>query len=160
MIIFVCTFDYFGERLPVYIFENRCIQLPTLSIGDESEKIFVNSDSNREGLDEDFIAFLDYLHGKINKNELVEEIEKAVEKARMHKEWEVEYMTWQAFEMDAKREGRAEGIIKSGRRHGFSDDIIIEDIMAELRCDLAYAKKVMENYDRCETDEFHVSLNV
>lgn len=73
-------------------------------------------------------------------------------------------MTWQAFEMDAKREGRAEGraegIIKSGRRHGFSDDIIIEDIMAELRYDLAYARKVMENYDRCETDEFHVSLNV
>lgn len=32
--------------------------------------------------------------------------------------------------------------------------------MAELRCDLAYARKVMENYDRCETDEFHVSLNV
>ena len=93
VIIFVCTFDYFGERLPVYTFENRCIQLPTLSIGDESEKIFVNPDSNREGLDEDFIAFLDYLHGKINKNELVEEIEKAVEKARMHKEWEVEYMT-------------------------------------------------------------------
>lgn len=158
VIIFVCTFDYFGERLPIYTFENRCTQLPTLSMGDESEKIFVNPDSSREGLNDDFNAFLDYLHGKMSGNELVGEIEKAVEKARMHKEWEVEYMTWQAFEMDAKREGRAEGraegIIKSGRRHLLSDDVIIEDIMAEMDCNFASAKKILENYDRGEIESF------
>lgn len=154
VIIFVCTFDYFGERFPIYTFENRCTQLPTLSMGDESEKIFVNPDSSREGLDDDFNAFLDYLHGKMSGNELVGEIEKAVEKARMHKEWEVEYMTWQAFEMDAKREGRAEGIIKSGRRHLLSDDVIIEDIMAEMDCNFASAKKMLEKYDSGEIESF------
>lgn len=121
-------------------------------MGDETEKIFVNPDSDREGLTKDFNAFLDYLNGKINEDNLVGEIERAVEKARMHKEWEVEYMTWQAFEMDARREGRAEGraegIIKSGRRHLFSDAVIIEDIMAETGCNYADAKKALEDYDR------------
>mgnify|MGYP001028722425 FL=1 len=148
IIIFICTFDYFGKRLPIYSFENRCIQLPELIMGDETEKIFVNPDSDREGLSIDFNAFLDYLNGKINEDNLVGEIEREVEKARMHKEWEVEYMTWQAFEMDARREGRAEGIIKSGRRHLFSDAVIIEDIMAETGCNYADAKKALEDYDR------------
>lgn len=59
-------------------------------------------------------------------------------------------MIWRAFEMDAKREGRdlarVEGMINSCRRHLFSDDIIIEDIMAELECSNDYAKKILESY--------------
>ncbi|MDE7312419.1 MAG: Rpn family recombination-promoting nuclease/putative transposase, partial [Eubacterium sp.] len=93
-IIFVCTFDYFKKRLPVYTFENRCAELPELRMGDASEKIFVNPESERDGLDEDFCAFLDYLHGIVTENGLVRELEEEVEKARAHKEWEVEYMTW------------------------------------------------------------------
>lgn len=71
-----------------------------------------------------------------------------MEKARAHKEWEVEYMTWQAYEMDARREGRAEGIIKSGRRHLFSDAVIIEDIMEETGCGYLDARKLLESYDK------------
>lgn len=155
VIIFICTFDYFKEQLPVYTFENRCAELPELRLEDAAEKIFVNPDSRREGIDVDFHAFLDYLKGKKQmENSLVAEIEEAVKKARENKEWEVEYMSLQAFEMDIRREGRAEGraegIIKSGRRHAFSDEVILEDIMAETGYDYAEAKKALENYDMCK----------
>ncbi len=160
-IIFVCTFDQFKKGLPVYTFQSRCVEMPGLQMGDAAEKIFVNPDSRRDGLSADFNAFLDYLQGKKDAHSgLTAGIDEAVEKAKAHKEWEVEYMTWQAYEMDARREGmeegrregraegRAEGIIKSGRRHSFSNDVIIEDIMAETGCDYAQAKEMLDSYDR------------
>ena len=73
-------------------------------------------------------------------------------------------MTWKAYEMDARREGRAEGraegriegriegkaegIIQSGRRHRFSDEVIVEDIVAETGCGHAQAQKILQNYDK------------
>ncbi|MDE7312420.1 MAG: hypothetical protein K2N87_12505 [Eubacterium sp.] len=59
-------------------------------------------------------------------------------------------MTWKAYEMDARREGRAEGIIKSGRRHKFSDEVIIEDIMAETGCGAAEARKMLQRYEQAK----------
>lgn len=117
VIIFICTFDFFGKRLPVYTFENRCAQMPEVSMGDDAEKIFINPVSDREGLDSGLNAFLDYLEGKKSADGLTDEIEEAVERARQHKEWEVEYMTWQAYQMDARREGQEEGR-KEGRKEG------------------------------------------
>ena len=165
VILFVCTFDYFKKRLAVYTFENRCVELPELGMGDACEKIFVNPDSDREGLSEDLCAFLDYLHGRVTENGLVRELEEEVEKARAHKEWEVEYMTWKAYEMDARREGRiegrregriegrAEGIIRSGRRHRLSDEVIVEDIAAETGCEIAQAQKILQDFDKKQATE-------
>lgn len=66
---------------------------PQLGMGDEAEKIFINPHSTREGLDGEFAQFLDYLKGGKAQMGLTAEIEKAVEKARLHKEWEVEYLS-------------------------------------------------------------------
>ena len=30
VIVFICTFDYFGKGLPFYVFENRCEAMPEL----------------------------------------------------------------------------------------------------------------------------------
>ena len=103
------------------------------------------------------------------------EIEEAVERARKHAEWEIEYMTWQAFEMDARREGRAEGIrqgraegiqqgrvkgiIKSGRRHFFSDEVIIEDLMAELGCAYVEAVELLEEFDTEPRKNLFLNVN-
>ncbi len=73
-------------------------------------------------------------------------------------------MTWKAYEMDARREGRAEGrregriegrregraegIIRSGRRHRLSDEVIVEDIAAETGCEIVQAQKILQEYDK------------
>ena len=116
VVLFVCTFDYFDKGLPFYVFENRCEAMPELLLGDETRKIFVNPCGNREGLPEDVGRFLDYIRDRKVTDDFTRELDQAVAKARTHKEWEVEYMNWRAYEMDfkidkriAREEGREEG---------------------------------------------------
>ena len=63
-IIFFCTSDVFGKHLPIYTFENICLQDKTLHLGDEAVKIIVNPDSDRYGLSNEMNSFLDLLQGK------------------------------------------------------------------------------------------------
>ena len=70
-------------------------------------------------------------------------------------------MTWKAYEMDARREGRikgriegrSEGIIRSGRRHRLSDEVIVEDIAAETGCEIAQAQKILQDFDKKQATE-------
>ena len=65
-------------------------------------------------------------------------------------------MTWKAYEMDARREGRikgriegrSEGIIRSGRRHRLSGEVIVGDIAAETGCEIVQAQKILQEYDK------------
>ncbi len=43
--------------------------------------------------------------------------------------------------------GTARGIINTGRRHAFSDQIIIEDIAAQTGCSFQDAKKILYDYN-------------
>lgn len=42
-IIFLCLQDPFAENESVYTFENRCIEVDGLRLGDASTKIFINA---------------------------------------------------------------------------------------------------------------------
>ena len=44
--------------------------------------------------------------------------------------------------------GEARGIINNGRRHSFSNDIIIEDIIAQIGCSLQDAEKLLREFDQ------------
>lgn len=110
--------------MPFYVFENRCEAMPELLLEDGTRKIFVNPYGDCTGFPEDVVKFMTYIRENTAGDAFTEELDKAVEKARSHKEWEVEYMNWRAFEMDVsigKRiareeglaEGRAEGQLKS-----------------------------------------------
>ena len=103
-VIFICLKDPFGYGLPVYRFENICVQNRDVLLKDEAIKVFINADGNLTGLPEDLAAFLQYLKGKIVENELVQMIENEVEKAKRHEEWEVEYMTSYLRDMDIRDE--------------------------------------------------------
>ena len=120
VVVFVCTFDFFGKGLPFYVFENRCEAMPELLLGDETKKVFVNPYGNRKNLPEDVAKFLDYIRDDTAEDGFTRELEQAVERARDHKEWEVEYMNWRAYEMDLsidKRIAREEGLAE-GRAEG------------------------------------------
>ncbi len=61
VVVFICTFDYFGKGLPFYVFENRYGAMPELLPGDGTRKVFVNPYGNRSGLPENVVHFLDYI---------------------------------------------------------------------------------------------------
>jgi len=104
-VIFICLKDPFGYGLPVYRFENICVQNRAILLKDEAIKVFINADGDLTGLPDDLAAFLQYLKGNVVENELVQRIDNEVEKARKHEEWRVEYMTSYLRDMDIREEG-------------------------------------------------------
>ena len=115
-VIFICLEDPFGRALPVYRFENICIQDRSLELKDEAVKVFINADGDLAEANEDMATFLRYLKGSGCDSELVRMIDGEVERARLHKEWEVEYMTLYLRDQENREEGREEGREESETR--------------------------------------------
>lgn len=131
-VIFICLFDPFQKNLPVYIFTNKCTEMPELELGDGTAKVFINPFGKTEGLSEDMKAFLKYLReGITDGNAFTDELEQEVEKARNHVEWRKEYMSWRLeFEDaidDAMAEGEARGEVRGEERK------LIELVVRKLR---------------------------
>ena len=108
-IIFVCTFDYFKRDYHLYSFRERCDQDPDLLMGDETVKIFLNAKGKEKDVNDDLLAFLNYINGKKSENPLVEALDKNVQIVKRNKEWRNDYMRyeehiaaeahWRALEM-------------------------------------------------------------
>ena len=99
--------DPFDKGLPVYTFENRCREDPDLVLDDEATKVLINAKGSRDNLSMEMSAFLDFLKDGKGSSDFTDKLQGAVESAREHKEWEVEYMT---FRMKIQEE-RAEAAI-------------------------------------------------
>ena len=116
-VIFICLFDPFGYDRCFYSFEERCVEDPSLSLGDETRKIFLNATGqNREGIREELQEFLDYIKdpsSTIIKSTKVQELDNRVNKVKSNEKVRSKYMTltnWILEERDiARTEGRAEG---------------------------------------------------
>ncbi len=108
-VIFICTDDPFGKRLPVYTFKNICLQDRSIELGDEAIKVIINPNSNRDGLSEEMNSFLDLLQNKEELSGLAQRISDAVDDAKLHKTTEAGYMTLQMMINEEKDEWLAEG---------------------------------------------------
>ena len=109
-IIFICTFDPFGENLPMYTFRHRCIEKEGLELGDLSTKIFLNAKGESDALDPDIAAFLRYVDGKAAEGAFTKEVNEEVIRIKEHKEMRREYMTLLMELQKYKTEGMEEGI--------------------------------------------------
>ena len=118
-IIFFCTCDPFGKRLPVYTFENRCREDSSISLRDDAAKVIINPESDRTGLSIEMNDFLDLLQGKKNVSGLAKKLSDAVDNAKERKKWEVDYMTMQMILQEERNEAREEGL-SIGREEGLS----------------------------------------
>lgn len=92
-IIFICLEDIFKHGRHIYTFENLCKEDFSISMGDETTKIFLNADSNMNDVSKELKAFLDYAAGKITNDPFVQELDEAVKKAKQNRKWRHEYMT-------------------------------------------------------------------
>ncbi len=160
-VIFICLEDPFDRNLPVYRFENICIQDKSVLLKDEAIKVFINASANTAGLPEDLAAFLQYLKGNLVKNDLVQMIENEVEKARKHEGWEVEYMTLYLRDMENRDLGREEGI-EIGLERGLKQGLVA--LVSSLKCyitdieDLYQAVIKTEVYKNTPREEFQKYL--
>ena len=109
-IIFICPFDEFKLGLHKYTFQNRCNEQPELVLGDESTKIFLCAGGDANDVSDDMKEFLEWLTtGKTGQCELVNNLDLAIQKARDHEEWRLEYMTLLMRDQEMMKKGREEG---------------------------------------------------
>ena len=119
-IIFICPFDVFEKGLHKYTFENQCIEMPELKLDDETRKIFLCAGGTADDVSDDMKDFLDWLIGKQGKSELVKALDNAVQKARNHEEWRLEYMTLLMRDQEMIRRGRLQEIFLSAQEGDYS----------------------------------------
>ena len=120
-VIFLCTFDPFGEGKYQYTFRNICEENTQLSLNDKSTKVFFNITADRSEMPDEIRDLFDYLEKNIVSTPFTEELEREVEKIRFNEERRREYMKTITHEMDIRLEGRDEGLeegIEIGRDEG------------------------------------------
>ena len=109
-IIFVCTFDLFGEGRHIYTFENRCIQNPELELGDDTIKIILNTKGTMDDVTPEMKNLLDYIDGKAPGDEYTSELDEAVQSARRNEKWRLDYMTLDMHYQEKYEEGLEQGL--------------------------------------------------
>lgn len=120
-VIFICTFDPFGEGWHVYIFCNTCQENTALTLDDDAVKIILSTKGTMDDVSPEMKRILDYIDGKGASDKFTEELEEAVCSARQNERWRLDYMTleyeYRQRYLEGKEEGREEGRAE-GRAEG------------------------------------------
>lgn len=112
-IIFICTFDPFGQGKYLYTFENIFKEDKELSLNDRTSKLFFNTKAERSSIPENIRRLFDYIEDGIIRDKLTRDLDDEVEKLRKDEGWWAAYMKTVTWEMDARYEG-----IEIGRHEG------------------------------------------
>ena len=118
IVIFICTYDPFGQGRHIYTFENCCLEDPELQLKDESTKLFLNTKGTKNDIPKPLKLFLDYIETGKTTDEYTAELEKAVGEVRNDEKWREPIMTLEmlindrlhAAVKEARSEGKAEGM--------------------------------------------------
>lgn len=116
-IIFICTFDPYGQRLPIYTFTNICHETSAISLCDDTTKIFFNATGPREKLTPEQANLMIYVNGGPATDDFTHELDAEVMKYRQSTEKRAIYMTYEQELLSAKAAGRFEGMVE-GKREG------------------------------------------
>lgn len=114
-IIFICTFDPFSEGRHIYTFENRCLEIPSLVLGDETTEVFINTRGEKDDVDDEMKEFLAYIESSTDacaqraSSPLVKEIHKKVTEIKLDRDTEIQYMSFLQGAMENLNQGHVQG---------------------------------------------------
>ena len=121
-VIFICTFDPYGQGRHLYSFEYLCDQDPSLTFGDETVKIILNTKGTMDDVSPEMKRLLEYIDGQAASDEFTRELEDAVQSARRNEKWRLDYMTLQQEYREKYNEGLEAGI-EQGLERGIEQGI-------------------------------------
>ncbi len=115
-VIFICTFDPFGEGLYQYTFENRCRERD-IPLGDGTMKLFLSTKGeNSDEVPVELVHFLRYVENTTREcveelqDEVIERVHDRVIMLKQSREWESRYMKFEELLQDAENKGLQKGI--------------------------------------------------
>ena len=115
-IIFICTFPVFIGNRHKYTFKNVCMEEQDILLNDGATKLFLSTKGKMNDISKPLQRFLDYVDGHAASDELLREIESAVDEAKHCETWREEYsmlsMDHYIYWKEGVAEGRAEGLVE------------------------------------------------
>ena len=149
-VIFICTFDAFGEGLWRYTFENMCRERTNKFLNDGAFKIFFNTAGIEGSIGRDAKNILRFIEDNTTEDDFTEKLAREVQKIKENKEWQVEYMTLLMREREKYKEGIAEGEIKGAvetyREVGLSYQETIHRISKKFRFSPQQSEEEVKKY--------------
>ena len=132
IILFICCFDPFHRNLPRYRFAYRAEEDPSLLLGDETEKIFVNAEYVGELADGEFRSFLHFVSTEESTSSFTNEIAAAMDELNRSEEGR----SLMTLEMKLREERRIakEAGIEMGREEVVLSMLDAGDVSMELAC--------------------------
>lgn len=135
-VIFICTFDPFGEGLYRYTFENRCRERD-IPLGDEAVRIFLNTKGKNDSeVPMELVHFLRYVEestpecARSLQDATVDRLQAKIADLKRSRSWEGRYMTIEEWVEEELAEGmqiaRSEGLRKGreeGRQEGLQEGL-------------------------------------
>ncbi|MCR4940235.1 MAG: Rpn family recombination-promoting nuclease/putative transposase [Treponemataceae bacterium] len=116
-VIFLCMEDIFGQSLPVYTFNNVCKENNSLSLGDESYKIFFNAKMYDTMGSEAEKSFFGYLCNGTAYSDFTRQLDTLMSQARHNAQWRHQFMTWEQ-ELNVMYHNGVDDGIKQGIEQG------------------------------------------
>ena len=128
-VIFICTFDPFGQGLYRYTFEPRCLEVD-LSLGDGTQRIFFNTRGTVDtGVSKELIQFLHYMENSTDQfvaestSADIAALHEKVKRVKRNPDLEGKYMTGADLMTMCRAEGLAEGRAE-GKTEGKAEDVL------------------------------------
>ena len=117
-VIFICMEDIFENGLPVYTFENICLEDGKTKLNDRDYKHFFIAPTCAKLLkDEEIKSFFDFLVTGIPSNSFTKELEGYVAEAKQNHNYKRQFMNWErqrAYDFaDGKQEGAYEKAVET-----------------------------------------------
>ena len=123
-IIFICMEDIFGQGLPLYQFENLCLENKNLSLGENTHKYFFIAPNCDKIEDKEQFAFFKFLTKREQNNNFTEQLAQMTKNAKINLQVRNKYMEYERLKayarFDGLTEGRAEGLAE-GRSEGLAE---------------------------------------
>ena len=120
-IIFICKYDPFNLKLPIYTFKNRCEENPKILLNDKTIKMFYNATAYENEKDLAISAFLEYICNQKTVDDFTSKIDSFVQKIKQQEVNRKEYQTMNLHDRDNFLRGKKEGIsegIQQGLQQG------------------------------------------
>ncbi len=127
-VVFICTFDPFGEGLYRYTFTNRCEEKDFFPLGDGATRVFLSTKGTNEAeVPKELVNLLHYVENSTDAyvsevdDPTVRKLHERIRELKRSREMEARYMQFEEMLREREREGleqgRSEGL-EQGRAEG------------------------------------------
>ncbi len=109
-VIFICMEDIFGQGLPIYTFENICLENKKTKLNDRDYKhFFIAPTCAKIAEDNEIKHFFDFLISNNANSTYTSKLSEYVDDAKHNMQWRHEYMTYERIQAYAFDQGLEKG---------------------------------------------------